>query len=194
MDVSDMNIGLALTGSFCTIDKVLPEMANLVLKGTDVTAILSENASTMDTRFGKADALIEQLTKITGKEPIMSIADAEPVGPKKLFDCLVIAPCTGNTLAKLANAITDTPVLMACKSHMRNNRPIVIGISSNDGLGMNAQNLGKLLNTKNIYFVPFSQDNPLAKPRSIVAKMRLIEATVSEAVNGRQLQPIILTE
>jgi dipicolinate synthase subunit B len=194
MDVSDMNIGLALTGSFCTIDKVLPEMANLVLKGTDVTAILSENASTMDTRFGKADVLIEQLTKITGKEPIMSIADAEPVGPKKLFDCLVVAPCTGNTLAKLANAITDTPVLMACKSHMRNNRPIVIGISSNDGLGMNAQNLGKLLNTKNIYFVPFSQDNPLAKPRSIVAKMRLIEATVSEAVNGRQLQPIILTE
>lgn len=192
MDISEIRIGFALTGSYCTFDKVLPEIESLVSKGADVTAILSENASKTDTRFIKADELIEQLTEITGKRPIMSIPEAEPIGPKKLFDCVVVAPCTGNTLAKLANAITDTTVLMACKAHMRNSRPVVIGVSTNDGLGMNAVNLGRLLNMKNIYFVPFAQDDPLAKPRSIVSKMELIEATVTEALNGRQLQPIIM--
>ncbi|MDI6600928.1 MAG: dipicolinate synthase subunit B [Thermoanaerobacteraceae bacterium] len=192
MDVVDLRIGFALTGSYCTFDKVLPEIEKLVSKGTDVTAILSENTSKTDTRFGKADELIEKLIAITGKKPIMSIVDAEPIGPKKLFDCIVVAPCTGNTLAKLANAITDTTVLMACKAHMRNNRPVVIGVSTNDGLGINAINLGRLLNVRNIYFVPFAQDDPLAKPRSIVSKMELIEATIIEALNGRQLQPIIM--
>lgn len=192
MDVIDLRIGFALTGSYCTFDKVLPEIEKLVSKGSDVTTILSENTSRTDTRFGKADELIEKLTAITGKKPIMSMAEAEPIGPKKLFDCIVVAPCTGNTLAKLANSITDTTVLMACKAHLRNLRPVVIAVSSNDGLGMNAINLGRLLNVKNIYFVPFAQDDPLGKPRSIVARMELIEATIIEALNGRQLQPIIM--
>ncbi len=192
MDLSEVRIGFAFTGSFCSFGRVMPEVENLVSQGADVTAILSENTARIDTRFGTAGSLIERLTGITGKKPIMSIVDAEPAGPKKLFDCIVIAPCTGNTLAKLANAVTDTTVLMACKAHMRNNRPVIIAVSTNDGLGMNAENLGRLLNIKNIYFVPFAQDDPLGKPRSIIAKMELIESTVSEALNGRQLQPIIL--
>lgn len=192
MQFDGLKIGFALTGSHCTLHEITGVIKELVDKGADVTPIISYSVENMDTRFGKAEEWKTKFKEITHKEPIHTIPDAEPVGPKKLFDCLVIAPCTGNTMAKLANGITDTPVLMAAKAHLRNQRPLVLAISTNDGLGLNARNLGTLLITKNIYFVPFGQDNPESKANSLVAHMNKVPETVLLACQGQQVQPMLL--
>jgi len=191
MTLKGVRIGFAITGSHCTIEKVLKEIDRLLQEGADVTPIFSPSVKNTDTRFGKASYWVQEICKITGKKPITSIVEAEPIGPKKLFDILIIAPCSGNTLAKLALGITDTPVLMAAKAHLRNNRPLVLGISTNDGLSINAKNLGLILNMKNVFVVPFGQDSPSEKINSIVSHMDLISDTIKEALKGRQLQPIL---
>lgn len=192
MLLNNIRVGIALTGSFCTFTKVLPELKRMVDEGADVYPIMSEASYLTDTRFGKAKDFISQIEEITNKKTIWSIEDAEPIGPKSLVDVMVVAPCTGNTVSKLANGITDTPALMAVKAHLRNNKPIVIGISTNDGLGLNAKNIGLLLNAKNVFFIPFKQDNPKEKHNSIMAKMELMIPTIMEALKGSQLQPVLL--
>jgi dipicolinate synthase subunit B len=186
-----LRLGLALCGSYCTFEKILP-VARALAEEYELTAIMSENAAATDTRFGCAEAMREKLREITGREVIATIKDAEPIGPKKLFDILAVAPCTGNTLAKLACGIADSAVTMACKAHLRNERPVVIAVSSNDALSTNARNIGELLNRKHIYFVPFGQDDSEKKPFSIVADMGLLGSAVQAAAEGRQLQPILL--
>jgi len=188
--MEEIRLGFAMCGSFCTYDRVLRVLRTLT-EEYNVTPILSANSASTDTRFGTAEAYIKQITEITGRVPITTIRDAEPIGPKKLLDALVIAPCTGNTLAKLALGITDTSVTMAAKAHLRNDRPLVIAVSTNDALSGSARNIGDLLNRKNIYFVPMRQDDPQKKPRSVVAEMELIPETIREALAGRQIQPII---
>lgn len=185
------NIGIALTGSFCTYDKIFAEMKLLADMGANLYTIFSFNAATIDTRFGNSADFIKLAQEITGKPPITTIAKAEPIGPKSILDLLVIAPCTGNTLSKLANGISDTPVLMAAKSHLRNGKPLVISLSTNDALGMNLKNIGILLNTKNIYFVPFGQDNFKTKPNSMIAITELLSETIDNAFLSKQLQPVI---
>lgn len=192
MKIEGLNIGFAVTGSFCTFSKIIDEIQKLVDSKANVLPIFSFNASDMNSRFGEAEEWIEKIESITGNKSILTIQDAEPIGPKGLLDVLVIAPCTGNTIAKLANAITDTPVLMAAKAHLRGMKPIVIGISTNDGLGMNAKNLGVLLNSKNIYFVPFGQDSPFVKSNSLVARMDMILPTIEMALDNEQIQPMII--
>ena len=192
MLLKGVKVGFALTGSFCTFDKTVPELEKLVAEGADVTPIISEATDKFDTRFGRADEWKTKIEGITGKKLIKTIVDAEPIGPKSLLDIMVVAPCTGNTLGKLANGITDTSVTMACKAHLRNGKPLVIALATNDGLGINAKNLGILLNTKNIYFVPFGQDDPIKKSNSIVAKFDLIIPTILEALKGKQLQPLLI--
>lgn len=191
MDLSKKNIGIAITGSYCTYKKVFAELEKLSSTGANLYPIFSDHASSTDSRFGKCADFLAQAEKITGKKPITTIPDAEPIGPGALFDILVIAPCTGNTLSKLANGISDTPVLMAAKAHLRNNRPLVVALSTNDALGMNLKNIGILLNTKNIYFIPFGQDNYKAKPNSMIAHMDLLTDTIEAALEARQLQPVI---
>lgn len=193
MRLQDKKVGFAITGSHCTIKEVLSQIDLFIKEGAEVTPIMSSAAQSMDTRFGKASDWIDYLEKATGKEPIGTIVDAEPIGPKKLLDIIVVAPCTGNTLAKLANAITDTPVLMGIKAHLRNQRPIVLSVATNDGLGINAKNIGLLLNMKNIYLVPFGQDNPQVKANSLVAKSELLLDTVELALQGKQIQPVLIT-
>ncbi|MBQ5320135.1 MAG: dipicolinate synthase subunit B [Oscillospiraceae bacterium] len=190
-DFKGKKIGYALCGSFCTFSKSFEQLEQLVNAGADVTAIMSFNAAYIDTRFGKSQEHIERLEKLTGKRVMRSIAETEPVGPKKMFDVLVISPCTGNTLAKLAVGIIDTPVVMAAKSHLRNSSPLVIALSTNDGLAGSAKNIGALLNYRNVYFVPFAQDDAEAKPRSLSADFSLIPETICAALEKRQLQPII---
>ncbi len=185
-----IKLGFALCGSFCTFEKVLKEMEELS-KTYEITPIMSTGAATVSTRFGTAESFVKRITEICGKAPITSIKDAEPIGPKALLDVLLIAPCTGNTLGKLANGITDTPVTMAAKAHLRNNRPVVIAVSTNDALGASAQNIGKLLNSKNIYFVPMGQDAPKQKPASVVAHFEKSAAAIEEALLGRQIQPLL---
>ncbi|MHB8075917.1 dipicolinate synthase subunit B [Desulfosporosinus fructosivorans] len=192
MKFDGLKIGFAITGSHCTLSEIIKVMRQLVDAGADVTPIISYSVESMDTRFGKAEEWKHQLQEITQKEPIHSIPAAEPIGPNKMFDCVVIAPCTGNTLAKLANGIIDTPVLMAAKSHLRNLRPVVLAISTNDGLGLNARNIGTLLITKNIYLVPFGQDNPKVKANSLVAHMEKVPETILMACEGKQIQPVLL--
>lgn len=192
MNLKDLKIGIALTGSSCNFEKVFSVIEKLSEKGADLYPIISPAAATFDTRFGKAEEWKEKLKKITGKDLITTIVEAEPVGPKLNLDVIVVAPCTGNTLAKLANAITDTPVTMACKAHLRNEKPVVLAFATNDALGGNAKNLGMLLNIKNIYFVPFGQDDPHKKPKSMIANFDLIEETIEAALKGKQLQPILL--
>ncbi|AEG60175.1 dipicolinate synthase subunit B [Desulforamulus ruminis] len=192
MRFKGIKIGVALTGSHCTIDEILPKIQELVDEGAEVYPIISYAVDTLDTRFGTAQKWKDALKKITGREPINTISGAEPVGPKQLVDIIVIAPCTGNTMSKLANGITDTPVLMAAKAHLRNLKPVVIAISTNDGLGMNAKNLGLLINTKNVYMVPFGQDNPAGKPNSLKSKMDLILDTIEYALQGKQIQPVLV--
>ncbi|SHE42928.1 dipicolinate synthase subunit B [Desulforamulus putei DSM 12395] len=192
MRLKGIRIGFALTGSHCTLDEVMPKIQELVDEGAEVFSIVSFAVDTIDTRFGTVQKWRDLLKQITGKEPINTISGAEPVGPKQLVDVVVIAPCTGNTMAKLANGITDTPVLMAAKAHLRNQRPVVLAISTNDGLGMNAKNLGLLLNTKNIYMVPFGQDSPTGKPNSLKSRMDLIIDTIEHALQGKQIQPILV--
>lgn len=192
MDLNDLRIGYALTGSFCTLEDALKEMQALQEAGAIITPIVSFAVASTDTRFGTAEYFHDRIVEITGREPIATIEHAEPIGPKKLLDVIVISPCTGNTLAKLANAVTDTPVTMATKGHLRNKRPVVIAISTNDGLSANAKNLGLLLNTRNIYFVPFGQDNPVHKSNSLIADYTKLLPTIEQAALGEQLQPILL--
>lgn len=184
-------LGLAICGSYCTFDKIMP-IARELAKDYDITAVMSENAAGTDTRFGCAENVKKQLIEITGKEVICTIPGAEPVGPQKLFDVLAVAPCTGNTIAKLACGIADSAVTMACKAHLRNGRPLVIAVSTNDALGANAKNIGDLMNRKNIYFVPLRQDDPKGKPTSMIADMSLLKDTIEAALSGCQLQPVIL--
>lgn len=191
MDIKGKKVGIALTGSFCTFEKMFAELQKLADAGAEVYPIMSDSSQTIESRFGKPDIYVTKIKEITGREPIMSIAGAEPIGPKGFLDILAILPCTGNTAAKLANGITDTPVLMAAKAHMRNNKPLVISISTNDGLGMNLKNIGLLCNSKNIYFVPFGQDNYEKKPNSLVAHAELLIPTLEMALEHRQYQPIL---
>jgi dipicolinate synthase subunit B len=193
MRLEGVTVGFALTGSHCQLQEVLPEVRKLIEEGARVVPVVSDAVGTTDTKYGPARQWIESLRQMTGEEVIGSIVEAEPIGPGKLLDVLVVAPCTGNTLAKLANGITDSAVLMAIKAQLRNQRPVVLAVSTNDGLSMNAKNLGLLLNTKNIYMVPFGQDNPQGKPTSLVARMALITETVLGALAGRQVQPLLIT-
>lgn len=192
MRLQGKTIGIGISGSHCSYDEVLPELARMRSEGATVVPVISETARTTDTRFTSASELRTKLTEATGIDPIDSIVDAEPTGQKKTFDAFVIAPCTGNTLARFANAFTDSPVLMAAKGTLRNLRPVVFAISSNDILGGNAVNLAVLMMRKHIYFVPFGQDNPEAKPTSCVAEFSLITETVAAALEGRQLQPMLI--
>ncbi|MGE5417212.1 MAG: dipicolinate synthase subunit B [Acidobacteriota bacterium] len=192
MQLKDVSIGVVLTGSHCTIDEVMPGIKQLKEEGARITAVLSFSVAHTDNRFHSAQEVREELQEVVDHPIIDSITGAEPIGPRKLFDVLVVAPCTGNTLAKLANGITDTPALMAVKAHLRNQRPVVIAVSTNDGLGLNAKNLGYLLGAKSIYFVPFGQDNPSEKANSIVARMDMILETVMLALKGEQIQPVLL--
>lgn len=184
------SVGFAMTGSFCTFEAVLEQMRELVRRDYDVLPVLSFNAARLDTRFMEAALLHSELKKITGKEPIETLQAAEPIGPKKMTDLYLIAPATGNTLAKLVNGIFDTPALLGAKSHLRNDRPLVLAVSTNDALGTAAQNIGKLMAWRNVYFVPFRQDDALRKPRSLVADFALIPKTVQSALCGLQLQPM----
>ena len=184
-------IGFAMCGSFCTHEKALAALKHLTEEYETVIPIVSENAAFTDTRFGSSDMLLENLEQITGNEVLYDIPSVEPLGPKGLADVLVIAPATGNTIGKLANGITDTAVTMAAKSHLRNGRPVVLAVSTNDGLAGSARNIGELLARKNYYFVPFGQDDPKKKPTSLVADFQLINETVESALLGRQLQPML---
>ena len=186
-----MNVGFAMCGSFCTFEHVFPVM-KLLSQNHSVTPVFSEAAYATDTRFGSAAEHRKLAEAICGVPPIHTITQAEPIGPKKLFDILVIAPCTGNTLAKLAHGIADGPVTMAAKSHLRNGRPVLIAVSTNDALAGAGENIGKLLSRKHYYFVPFRQDDPENKPTSMVADFTLIPATLEAALEGRQLQPVLL--
>ena len=185
-----LRIGLALTGSYCTYEKAL-KAAEALAEKYEVTALMSETAAETDSRFGTAAEFRKRLEQITGKPVICSIVDAEPVGPKAYFDVLAVAPCTGNTAAKLAAGITDTAVTMAVKSHLRSGKPVVIAFGSNDGLSASAKNIGELLNRKNYYFVPMYQDAPQTKPRSLAADYNQLEDTILAAAEGRQVQPIL---
>ncbi|MBQ7143965.1 MAG: dipicolinate synthase subunit B [Oscillospiraceae bacterium] len=190
MTDAPIRIGLALTGSYCTFDKALAAAERLA-ETYDLTAILSERAAATDTRFGAAAAHIARLEAITGKPVLRSIAEAEPIGPEGRFDLLVVAPCTGNTLAKLAAGVTDGAVTMAVKSHLRTGRNVVLAFGSNDGLAASARNLGELLNRKQYYFVPLYQDAPFVKPRSLASDYALLEDTIRAALRGEQIQPIL---
>lgn len=193
MRFSGIKIGFAFTGSHCTIGQVLPYLKILKDEDADLTPILSPSAFNTDTRFGKAEDLINDLSAMTGKQPLTTLVEVEPIGPQKLFDVVIVAPCTGNTFAKLALGISDTSVTLACKAQLRNNRPVVLGISTNDALSANARNLGILLNKKNIYFVPFGQDAPETKQTSMISKMSLIPETILEALQNRQIQPLLIS-
>ena len=184
-------IGVCITGSFCTFSRAL-EVLRVLAENNEVTAILSPASAQTDTRFLKAEDFCAQVQAITGRPAMTSIVQAERIGPEKLFDIMLIAPCTGNTLAKLNWGITDTSVLMAAKAHVRNGRPLVLAVSTNDALGTAAQNIGGLLNRRLVYFVPFRQDDPVKKPRSMVADFTLCEAALDSALAGVQLQPMIL--
>jgi dipicolinate synthase subunit B len=193
MSLSNKNIGIALTGSFCTYDKAFQEIERLVEENANIYPIFSNSSQTINSRFGNASDFLLKMKGLTDKEPITTIETAEHIGPKNYLDILVIIPCTGNTLAKLANGITDTPVLMAAKAHLRNGKPLVVSISSNDALGMNLKNMAVLLNAKNIYFVPFGQDSPTSKPNSLIAHTNLLTLTIESALEGKQIQPIVIS-
>lgn len=192
MSLKGLSIGIGITGSYCTFDKITPELRKMVNSGARVYPIITPSVDSIDTRFGKANYWKEEIASIAGQQLIKDIVGAEPVGPESVLDVMVIAPCTGNTLAKLANGITDTAVLMAAKAQLRNLKNVVLGISTNDGLGLNARNIGTLINTKNIFLVPFGQDNPLKKANSLVARMDLLIPTIEKAVEGKQIQPVLI--
>jgi dipicolinate synthase subunit B len=192
MSLQGKRIGFGLTGSHCTYDEVMPEIEKLVKEGAEVLPIVTYTVQTTNTRFGEGTDWVKKLEEITGNKVIDTIVKAEPLGPKIPLDCMVIAPLTGNSMSKLANAMTDSPVLMAAKATMRGHRPVVVGISTNDALGLNGVNLMRLMAAKNIYFIPFGQDAPHAKPNSMVARMSLLLDTVLAALEGKQLQPVII--
>ncbi|MEH7382577.1 dipicolinate synthase subunit B [Bacillus sp. JJ1533] len=185
-------IGFGLTGSHCTYDAVFPEIIKLVDEGADVLPVVSWTVQSTNTRFGEGAEWIEKIEKATGNKVIDSIVKAEPLGPKLPLDCMVIAPLTGNSMSKFANALTDSPVLMAAKATLRNQNPVVLGISTNDALGLNGVNLMRLMATKNIYFIPYGQDAPMKKPNSMVARMTMLRDTVAAAIEGKQLQPVLV--
>ena len=190
--MSSITFGYAVCGSFCTFDKAIEQLRNLVEAGYSILPIMSQNAYSTDTRFGRADDFVWEIEDICNKKIIKSIVEAEPIGPKKMVDLMIVAPCTGNTMAKLANGITDTTVTMAVKSTLRTGRPVLLAPATNDALSASAQNIGKLLNNKNIYFVPMKQDDPAKKPASVVADFSLILPAALAALDGKQLQPILL--
>ncbi|BCB03407.1 dipicolinate synthase subunit B [Bacillus sp. KH172YL63] len=192
MSVKGKRIGFGLTGSHCTYDAVFPEIERLVNNGAEVMPIVTSTVMNTETRFGKGEDWIKRIEDVTGHKVIDSIVKAEPLGPKIPLDCMVIAPLTGNTMSKFANAMTDSPVLMAAKATLRNHRPVVLGISTNDALGLNGVNLMRLISTKDIYFIPFGQDAPESKPKSMVARMSVIQETIEAAMEGRQLQPVVI--
>ena len=194
MESEQRRMGFALCGSFCTFATVLQTLADLVADGWQITPIMSPVSASLDTRFGRAADHRAKLEAICQTPVITTINGAEPIGPKKLFDVLVVAPATGNTLAKLATGIADTAVTLAVKSHLRNDRPVVLAVSTNDGLGANAASIGRLLARKHVYFVPFGQDDPTEKPNSLIADFTQIGATASLALQGKQLQPLLLRE
>ncbi|MGE6261179.1 dipicolinate synthase subunit B [Heyndrickxia sporothermodurans] len=192
MSVKGKRIGFGLTGSHCTYDAVFPEIKNLVEAGAEVIPVVTFTVKSTETRFGKGEDWINRIEQVTGRKVIDSIVDAEPLGPKLPLDCMVIAPLTGNSMSKMANALTDSPVLMAAKATLRNRKPVVLGISTNDALGLNGVNLMRLMSTKNIYFIPYGQDDPVRKPNSMVARMSDLQRTVEAAMEGYQLQPVIV--
>lgn len=193
MNLEEKKIGFAFTGSFCTFKRTIEEIEKLKqINNINIFPIMSFNSYNLDTKFGNAKDFIKKLEDLTNNKVIHTIQEAEPIGPKKMFDILIVAPCSGNTIAKLANDIINTPVTMAVKSHLRNNRPVVIAISTNNGLSGAAENIGKLLNRKNYYFVPFKQDNPITKPHSIVFDPTYIRKTLEFALDNEQIQPILL--
>ncbi|MED4015289.1 MULTISPECIES: dipicolinate synthase subunit B [Sutcliffiella] len=192
MQLKGKRIGFGLTGSHCTYDAVVPEIEKLVNEGADVIPVVSFTVQNTNTRFGEGQEWIQKIEEITGNKAIDSIVKAEPLGPKIPLDCMVVAPLTGNSMSKLANALTDSPVLMAAKATLRNHHPVVLGISTNDALGLNGINLMRLMSTKNIYFIPFGQDAPEKKPNSMVARMNMLVPTVVEAINNKQIQPVIV--
>lgn len=192
IDLSGIKIGCVMTGSFCTFKEVFSAWKKLKETGAELIPIMSFNASSIDNRFYSSKEAIGIFEDICGKKLLDTIAQVEPIGPRKQLDLLIVAPCTGNTLAKIANGITDTPASLAVKSHLRNGKPVVIAVSTNDALAGSAINIGKLLNTRNIYFVPFAQDDPFAKPTSAVAKFELLVETADLALKNRQIQPVLL--
>ncbi|MCA1062424.1 dipicolinate synthase subunit B (plasmid) [Cytobacillus spongiae] len=192
MSVKGKRIGFGLTGSHCTYDAVFPEIERLVNNGAEVIPVVTSTVMNTETRFGKGEDWIKRIEDVTGHKVIDSIVKAEPLGPKIPLDCMVIAPLTGNSMSKFANAMTDSPVLMAAKATLRNHRPVVLGISTNDALGLNGVNLMRLISTKDIYFIPFGQDAPESKPKSMVARMTMIQETIEAAIEGRQLQPVVI--
>ena len=192
MNIEGKRIGFVMTGSFCTFRKTIDELKKIVKLGAKVIPIMSENSYTMDTKFGKAEDFINEVEDITGAKILHTIQEVEPIGPKDMLDILVVAPATGNTMAKLANDIIDNSATMAVKSHLRRERPVVIAISTNNGLSGAGENIGKLFNRKHYYFVPFKQDNPITKPRSIVFDPSYLIKTIEYALDGEQIQPILL--
>ncbi|GAM15000.1 dipicolinate synthase subunit B [Mesobacillus selenatarsenatis] len=192
MSLQGKKIGFGLTGSHCTYDAVFPEIEKLVNAGAEVLPVVTFTVKNTETRFGKGEDWVQRIEELTGNKVIDSIVKAEPLGPKIPLDCMVIAPLTGNSMSKFANAMTDSPVLMAAKATLRNQKPVVLGISTNDALGLNGVNLMRLMATKNIYMIPFGQDDPVKKPNSMVARMEMLSETILEAMNGKQLQPVLV--
>ncbi len=191
-NMHNITLGYAFCGSFCTISQSLKELEELSRLDIRIIPIMSQTVFGTDTRFGSAEALKEKVVSLCGGEIIHTVPGAEPIGPRKLLDILVVSPCTGNTLAKIALGITDTPVTMAVKAHLRNDRPVVLGIATNDALGASAKNIGLLQNAKNIYFIPYGQDDALGKPASLVCDFKKTRQTVESALSGKQLQPLLI--
>ncbi|WP_026692438.1 dipicolinate synthase subunit B [Peribacillus kribbensis] len=192
MSLKGKRIGFGLTGSHCTYDAVFPQIENLVNEGVEVIPIVTQTVKHTETRFGKGEDWVARIEELTGNRVVDTIVKAEPLGPKLPLDCMVIAPLTGSSMSKLANAQNDSPVLMAAKATMRNHRPVVLGISTNDALGLNGVNLMRLMGAKNIYFIPFGQDDPEKKPSSMVARMESLRDTIMYALNREQIQPVII--
>lgn len=192
MKLEGKRIGFGITGSHCTYEEVYPQIKSLLDEGADVIPVVSHTVKNTTTRFGKAGEWVEKIQELTGNKVIDSIVAAEPLGPKLPLDCMIIAPLTGNSMSKFANALTDSPVLMAAKATLRTHRPVVVGISTNDALGLNGVNLMRLMATKDIYFIPFGQDAPNKKPNSMVARMESLLDTVLAALEGKQYQPVVV--
>lgn len=192
MELKDKKIGFVFTGSFCTFNKTIEELKKMVKLNAKIIPIMSEHSYTMDTKFGSAEEFKKQIEEITGQKILHTIQDVEPLGPKDMLDIIVVAPASGNTMAKLANDIIDGTAPIAVKSHLRREKPVVIAISTNNGLSGAAVNIGKLLNMRHYYFVPFGQDNPITKPRSLVFKPEMLIKTIESALDGEQIEPIIL--
>lgn len=191
MKFEALKVGFALTGSHCTIPEVWDVLKSLVDEGAEVYPIVSESVRSTNTRFGTAESVLNKLQEVTGRFPWMTLVEVEPIGPKRLLDVMVVAPCTGTTLAKLTMGISDTTVTLACKAHLRNNRPVILAVSTNDALSGNAPNIGALLCKKNVYFVPFHQDNPETKETSLVACLERLPDTILAALKGKQIQPLL---